>query len=219
RSGRNMKIQKLETFANQFVGFVRVTTDEGDEGWGQVSTYNADITCDIFHRQVARWALGADALDIGHLVAAIPEREHKFPGSYLIVPLIRSTVGPDARLLVDANSCYTPKKAIEVGRFLEDYGICHFEEPCPYWEYGWTKEVTDALAIDVTGGEQDCELALWRLMIETRVVDVVQPDICYLGGLTRTLKVTQMAKEAGLTVTPHSANLSLVTVFTLHMMG
>jgi L-alanine-DL-glutamate epimerase-like enolase superfamily enzyme len=302
-----MKIGRLETFCNQFVGFVRVTTDEGDEGWGQVSTYNADITCEIFHRQVARWALGADAVDISDLVATIPEREHKFPGSYLmraltgldtalwdlrgklegksvcellggaprpfpiyassmkrgeitpedeakrfiklrdecgydafkfrvgkecghdedewpgrtnaIVPLIRKTLGPDARLLVDANSCYTPKKAIEVGRFLEDHGICHFEEPCPYWEYAWTKEVTDALALDVTGGEQDCDLALWRLMIDMGAVDVAQPDICYLGGLTRTLKVAEIARKAGLKVTPHSANLSLVTVFTLHMMG
>ena len=302
-----MKIKKLETFSNQFVGFVRVTTEEGDEGWGQVSTYNADITCEIFHRQVARWALGADALDIEHLVTTIPEREHKFPGSYMmraltgldtalwdlrgklegksvcallggsprpfpvyassmkrgeitpedeakrfvklrdafgydtfkfrvgkecghdedewpgrtdtIVPLIRKTLGPEARLLVDANSCYTPKKAIEVGRMLEHYGISHFEEPCPYWEYSWTKQVTDALTLDVTGGEQDCELALWRFMIDMRAVDVVQPDICYLGGLTRTLKVAQMAKDAGLKVTPHSANLSLVTVFTLHLMG
>ena len=34
-----MKIARLETFANPFVGFVRVTTDTGDEGWGQLSTY------------------------------------------------------------------------------------------------------------------------------------------------------------------------------------
>jgi hypothetical protein len=45
-----MKIQKLETFCNEFVGFVRVTTETGKQGWGQVSTYNADITCEIFHR-------------------------------------------------------------------------------------------------------------------------------------------------------------------------
>ena len=45
-----LKIRKLETFCNEFVGFVRVTTDTGDQGWGQVSTYNADITCEIFHR-------------------------------------------------------------------------------------------------------------------------------------------------------------------------
>ena len=56
-------------------------------------------------------------------------------------------------------------------------------------------------------------------MIDMRAVDVVQPDVCYIGGINRTLRVAQMAKEAGLTVTPHSANLSLVTVFTLHLMG
>lgn len=302
-----MKIKALETFSNQQVGFVRVTTSDGRQGWGQVSTYNADITCTIFHRQVARYALGADALDIESLVTTIPEREHKFPGSYVmraltgldtalwdlrgkiegksvcallggtprpfpvyassmkraeitpkeeaarfiklrdefgytafkfrvgkecghdqdewpgrtdeIVPLIRKTLGPDATLLVDGNSCYTPKKAIEIGRMLEDNGICHFEEPCPYWEYHWTKEVKEALGLDVTGGEQDCDLALWRFMIDLQAVDVAQPDVCYMGGINRTLKVAKMAQAAGLPVTPHSANQSLVTVFTLHLMG
>ena len=56
-------------------------------------------------------------------------------------------------------------------------------------------------------------------MIEMRAVDVVQPDVCYLGGLTRTLRVVPWRRRAGLPVTPHSANLSLVTVFTLHLMG
>jgi L-alanine-DL-glutamate epimerase-like enolase superfamily enzyme len=48
---------------------------------------------------------------------------------------------------------------------------------------------------------------------------VVQPDICYLGGLTRTLKVVEPARAAGLACTPHSANLSLVTVFALHLLA
>src|SRR5579862_2910463 len=77
-----MKIASLETFADQFVCFVRVTSDSGAVGWGQTSTYNADITATIFHRQVAPWALGADALAIEALVSRIEEREHKFPGSY-----------------------------------------------------------------------------------------------------------------------------------------
>jgi L-alanine-DL-glutamate epimerase-like enolase superfamily enzyme len=302
-----MKIKKLETFTNPSVGFVKVTTDEGQEGWGQVSNYNSDITCQIFHRQVARYALGQDALDIESLVTLIPEREHKFPGSYLmraltgldtalwdlrgklegksvcellggkprpfpvyassmkrgeitpeaeaerlkrlqgefgytafkfrvgkecghdedewpgrtdaIVPQVRKALGDQATLLVDGNSGYTPKKAIEVGKMLQDHGVVHFEEPCPYWEYHWTREVKEALDLDVTGGEQDCDLALWRFAIDMRAVDVVQPDVCYLGGINRTLKVVEMAKQAGIPVTPHSANLSMVTVFTLHLMG
>ena len=300
-----MKIKKLETFCNEFVGFVRATSDTGHQGWGQVSTYNADITCEIFHRQVARHALGTDALDFADTLEIIGEREHKYPGSYLrramtgldtalldlrgkleekpvtvllggtpgklrayassmkrditpkdeakrlrklrdekgfdafkwrvgaecgrdkdewpgrteeIVPTVSRALGDGVAKLVDANSCYTPKRAIEVGRLLEAEGIGHFEEPCPYWEFAWTKEVTDALSIDVTGGEQDCEFTAWQTMIDMRAVDVVQPDVMYLGGMLRTLHVCKRAEKAGLPVTPHAANLSLVTMCTMHLL-
>ena len=136
-----------------------------------------------------------------------------------IVPSIRKALGDEIDLLVDGNSAYTPEKAIMVGHLLEDNKICHFEEPCPYWELEWTKKVTDSLKLDVTGGEQDCDLATWARLIGMHAVNVIQPDVCYLGGLTRTLKVVEMANQAGLICTPHSANLSMVTVFTLHMMG
>ena len=45
----------------------------------------------------------------------------------------------------------------------------------------------------MTGGEQDCELTVWRRMIGMRAVDVVQPDVLYLGGIARTLRVARMA--------------------------
>jgi L-alanine-DL-glutamate epimerase-like enolase superfamily enzyme len=300
-----MKIRRLETFCNRFLGFVRVTAEDGSIGWGQLSTYNADITAQVFHRQVAPWALGRDAAGIAALVDGIPEREHKFPGSYLcramagldtalwdwrgrregkpvaallggsagslrayassmrrditpaeeaarfrrlrdehgydafkfrvgsecghdrdewpgrteaIVPEIRRVLGPDVDLLVDANSCYSPARAIEVGRLLEDHGVCHFEEPCPYWEFDQTRQVREALALDVTGGEQDWDLQHWRRMIDTRVVDVIQPDVLYLGGIVRTLRVAALGAAAGLSCTPHSANLSMVTLFTMHLL-
>ena len=101
---------------------------------------------------------------------------------------------------------------------LQDNGISHYEEPCPYWEYEQTKEVTEALDIDVSGGEQDCSLPDWRRMIDGRVVDIIQPDVCYLGGLTRTLRATKMAEAAGLPCTPHCANLTMVTLFTMHLL-
>src|SRR5207245_6759854 len=69
------------------------------------------------------------------------------------------------------------------------------------------------------GGEQDNDLAQWRRMIRMKAVGIVQPDICYIGGLTRALRVAQRAAEAKLLCVPHSANLSLVTLFTLHLMA
>ncbi len=78
-----MKIRKLETFTNEFVGFVRVTAEDGSTGWGQLSTYNADITAAVFHRQVAPWALGRGIMDLDDMVGEIARREHKFNCSYL----------------------------------------------------------------------------------------------------------------------------------------
>ena len=228
-----MKIKRIETFTTPDVGFVRVTNEDGAQGWGQVSTYQSDITCQVLHRQVAPWVLGqdtgtAESDDLDDLLDIVTEREHKFPGSYLrramggfdtalwdlrgklagkpvaallggsagtirayassmkrditpadeaermkrlageqgftafkvragkevgrdadewpgrteeIIPAMRKAMGPDADLLIDANSCYSPKRAIEVGRLLEGEGFGHFEEPCPYWELDQTKEV------------------------------------------------------------------------------
>lgn len=300
-----MKLLSIESFTNEFVGFVRVTAEDGLQGWGQVSTYHSDITCQILHRQVAPWVLGQDTSDLDDLLDVVTEREHKFPGSYLrramagldtaiwdlrgkrqgkpvaellggsaglvrayassmkrditpadeaarlkqqrdqygfdafkvragaevgrnrdewpgrteeIIPTVRKELGVDIDLLIDANSCYTPARAIEVGQLLQEHNYCHFEEPCPYWELEQTKQVTDALDLDVTGGEQDCDLPTWKRMIDIRAVDIVQPDILYLGGISRTLRVVAMAEAAGMKVTPHCANLSLVTLFTMHLL-
>ena len=301
-----MRIQRLETFANEFVCFVRLTAEDGAVGWGQCANYNADITAQVFHRQVAPWALGEDEADIAALVGRIEEKEHKFPGSYRaralagldtalwdlrgkragkpvvellggrpgrlrayassmkrdispadeaarlrrlreergftafkwrvgaecgrdvdewpgrteeIVPAVARALGDGVDTLVDANSGFSVSRAIEVGRLLEAEGIGHFEEPVPYWDLEATREVTEALGIDVAGGEQDWDLATWDRIIGMRAVDVVQPDVMYLGGLSRALKVAEMAATAGLPCTPHSANLSLVTITTMHLLG
>ncbi len=301
------RIARLETFSNRHVCFVRLTTDAGETGWGQCSTYNADITATIFHRQVAPWALGTDAFgDVLALVERIEEREHKFPGSYrcralagldtalwdlrgraedkpvvallggapgrlrayassmkrditpedeaarflrlrdaqgfdafkwrvgaecgrdvdewpgrteAVIPTVARALGDGCAKLVDGNSGFSAPRAIAVGRMLEAEGVGHFEEPCPYWKLAETKRVTDALSLEVTGGEQDWDLATWARMIEMRAVDVVQPDVMYMGGLARTLKVAEMAAAAGLPCTPHCANLSLVTVCAMHLLG
>ena len=78
-----MKITAIESFCNEFVGFVRVTVEDGSQGWGQLSTYHSDISAQVLHRQVAPWALGHDEADLDNLLDLITEREHKFPGSYL----------------------------------------------------------------------------------------------------------------------------------------
>lgn len=75
-----MKIKSIESFSNEFVGFVRVTAEDGSQGWGQLSTYHSDITAQVLHRQVAPWTVGQDMTDLDDLLDVVTEREHKFPG-------------------------------------------------------------------------------------------------------------------------------------------
>lgn len=129
---------------------------------------------------------------------SMPERTEK------LIPLARKTFGDDITLYADANGSYDHRRAAEIGQMLKDNGYSFFEEPCPFEQYEETKMVADALSIDVAGGEQDCNLGHFRVMIRERIVDVVQPDLMYNGGLIRALRVAQMAKKAAMNVTPHS---------------
>ena len=188
--------------------------------WGAtkgLTTYKVTIPAaltDVFgqtcgHDETLKFRVGSEC---GH------DRD-EWPGrTEAIVPTMRKALGPDAALLVDANSCYTPARAIEVGRLLEDHGVCHFEEPCPYWEFEQTREVREALSLDVAGGEQDWDMQHWKRMVAMKVVDVIQPDVLYMGGVVRTLRVAALGAAANLPCTPHSANLSLVTLFTMHLL-
>jgi L-alanine-DL-glutamate epimerase-like enolase superfamily enzyme len=191
---------------------------------GLIRAYASSMKRDITPKDEAarlkklRDTQGFDAFKV-RAGAEVGRNQDEWPGrTEEIIPTMRRELGNEVDLLIDANSCYSPDRAIEVGRILQDNGFCHYEEPCPYWELEQTKKVTDALTIDVTGGEQDCDLSTWKRMIEMRAVDIVQPDILYLGGISRTLRVVEMAQIAGLPVTPHCANMSLVTLFTMHLL-
>lgn len=298
------KVTSVETFSTQNISVVRIRTDDGLEGWGQVAPYNADITAAILHRQMAQHVLGVDPSDVDALVERCVIAAHKFPGSYTcravagidtalwdlaakragksvsallggtktripvygssmrrditpeaeaerlarlrdekgfgafkirvgnnfgndvdrwpgrteaVVPTVRKAIGDDVELLCDANSGFTPKRAIEVGRMLEDNRVGHFEEPVPYPELEWAAEVAAALDVPVSQGEQEVDLAQFRRMIRMGAADIVQPDVCYVGGISRARAVARMAEAAGLPCTPHAANRSMVTVFTIHL--
>ena len=301
-----LTITQVESWTQGSYGIVRITTNDGREGYGQLSSFEPDITATVLHRQVARQVLGSDPAQIDTLVDRVIDANMKFPWSYVcralsgvdtalwdlygkikgkpvcvllggqtdpfpvygssmrrdispedeaarlvrlrdergykafkvrlgvptghdrdatpgrtekLIPAVRKAVGDGIQLLADGNSCYTPPRAIEVGRRMEDNRYYWFEEPCPYWELEWTAEVAAALKMNVAGGEQDNDLAQWRRMIRLNAVDILQPDLCYIGGFTRAWRVAKLGQNAGKLVVPHSSHLSLVTLFSLHFMA
>jgi L-alanine-DL-glutamate epimerase-like enolase superfamily enzyme len=147
---------------------------------------------------------GAKAVKI-KLGARMSHNRDGYPGrSEAIIPHLRKVLPAGTTLHADANGSFDAKRAIEIGRLMEEHGYGFFEEPCPWQDYEATRAVADALTIPVAGGEQDSSLPQFASMLRHGVVDIVQPDILYNGGLIRSLRVAKMAEAHGRLIVPHS---------------
>ncbi|WP_165444941.1 mandelate racemase/muconate lactonizing enzyme family protein [Gracilibacillus phocaeensis] len=133
-----------------------------------------------------------------------------------VCELVRETLDDSTELFVDPNGAYNVDRAIELGHLFEELGYGYFEEPCPFWEMEKSAAVNKALKIPVAGGEQDYCLAQWKRIIEQEAVAIAQPDILYIGGLTRALRVADMTNEAGLLCTPHNGTFNMLQIFSIH---
>lgn len=128
---------------------------------------------------------------------SIPGRTEK------LIPLSRKFLGDKVAIHADSNSSYDARNGIRVGRLLEEIDAVYLEEPCPFDQLGETRKVTQSLDIPVAGGEQEFSEWRFKYAIRNRVVDIVQPDLQYYGGLIRSKRVAHMAETAGMPTTCH----------------
>jgi L-alanine-DL-glutamate epimerase-like enolase superfamily enzyme len=135
---------------------------------------------------------------------------------HALIRMTRKAFGDAVTLYADANGSYDVPKAIEIGRAMQAHGFRFYEEPVPFDFYQETRQVADALAIPIAGGEEEASLRHFRWMIETGVLQVVQPDLFYFGGVTRALRVARMAEVAGLECTPHMSGGGLGFLYAAH---
>jgi L-alanine-DL-glutamate epimerase-like enolase superfamily enzyme len=139
------------------------------------------------------------------------------PGrSEALIPLVRQAFGDQMTLYADSNSSYDVKNSVRIGRLMEEHGYAFFEEPCPFDHLWETKQVSDALAIPIAGGEQEFSMRRFRWTINHRGVDIVQPDLHYFGGFIRCTQVARMAADAGMDCTVHMSGSGLGYLYVLH---
>ncbi len=120
-----------------------------------------------------------------------------------LIPLVRRELGDDVTIYADANGSYDVEMAIRIGRLLEEHGTAFFEEPCPFDYYEETRAVADALDIPIAGGEEESSMRGMMWLLDHDVHQVIQPDLLYFGGLTRSIKVARMAASIGVDCTAH----------------
>jgi L-alanine-DL-glutamate epimerase-like enolase superfamily enzyme len=166
------------------------------------------------HAQALKIKVGGLMFETADLQALAPAgRTEK------IVPLIRRTFGDKMVLYADANGFYSVDEAVRVGKLLEEYRFGFFEEPVLFDWHEETKQVADALAIPIAGGEQEYSLHGFRWLIAHDGLQIVQPDTYYFGGMIRSMKVALMAKAFGKACTPHMSGGGLGYLYMVHFVS
>jgi len=119
------------------------------------------------------------------------------------VKAIREAIGDELCLMVDANHAYNASEAIQLAREIEPFNIYWFEEPVPPEDIEGYLEIKRNSNILIAGGECEYTRYGFRELINRRVVDILQPDLCAAGGFTEMTKIVAMASAANLPVVPH----------------
>ena len=102
---------------------------------------------------------------------------------------VRRGVGDGFDFMVDANHCYTTADAFYVGHALEALGAYWFEEPVAPEDIAGYAALREGLRVNIAGGEAEYSRWGWRALLEGRGLDIAQPEVCSLGGISEYLRV------------------------------
>ena len=120
-----------------------------------------------------------------------------------VIAAVREAIGPDRQLMIDGNHGYDVLEAVEVGKRAAEFKVDWFEEPVVPEQLDAYRAVRAGQPIPVAGGETWHSRWGMHEPIATRVVDIIQPDICGVGGFTEIRRVADMAALHGVRLVPH----------------
>jgi len=133
------------------------------------------------------------------------------------VKAIREAVGPDVDILIELHSSPGVTSAIQLGHALEELGCMFFEEGVHYLSVALQDKVSRNVRIPMAAGERLYTRWGYRQYFEQQVLDMIQPDLCLVGGLTEGKKVCDYANVYDITVQLHVCGSPISTAAALQL--
>ena len=136
-----------------------------------------------------------------------------------LVEAVRGAIGDETGLMVDANHAYTAREAVGIGRALERLDVAWFEEPVAPEDRQGYRDLCEALDLNIAGGEAEFTRWGFRDLIGGRCVDILQPEVCGLGGISEYLKVLALAQAHFVPVVNHVWGSAVAVGTNLHLLA
>lgn len=134
-----------------------------------------------------------------------------------LVATVRTSAGDDADVMVDLHGRTTSAMAIRIGHAIAPYDPWFLEEPCPPGDVDAMVEVARALPIPIATGERLVTRHEFRSHLERRACAVIQPNVCFCGGVSELRRIAAMAETHFVPVAPHNPSGPIATMVSMHL--
>ena len=130
---------------------------------------------------------------------------------------LRETVKPEYELAFDAHAkIFEPTQAVQLGNALAPYDPLFFEEPIRPENFEAWGELKRGLNCTLATGESLYSRFEFLRLLQVRGCDIIQPDICVVGGITEMLQINALAQAHMVSIAPHNPMGPLATAVNLH---
>ncbi len=133
------------------------------------------------------------------------------------VAAMRDAVGWEVEIGVDGHQRLYPQTAIKIARELEPLKILFFEEPVPSDNLDALAKVAANVRVPLATGERIYTKWGFRPLLERQIVDIIQPDVCHVGGILECRKIAAMAEAYDIPIAPHNPNGPVGMVAAIHV--
>jgi L-fuconate dehydratase len=123
--------------------------------------------------------------------------------------LVREKIGPQAKLMMDANQKWDVDEAIRRTRQLAEVGLWWMEEPTSPDDILGHARIRRETGVRIATGEHCQNRVMFKQLLQAQAIDVCQIDSCRLAGVNENLAVILMAAKFGVPVCPHAGGVGL----------
>lgn len=133
-----------------------------------------------------------------------------------LVKAIRSAVGDEIDIMIDAGQAWDLKGALRMAQVYEKYNVFWLEEPLHPNDLAGYRELSDRTNIYIAGGEQESGRQAFQRLLDEAHLDIIQPDLARCGGLTEGKKIAYAAYDRHKKVVPHAFKTGILVAASTH---
>jgi galactonate dehydratase len=131
--------------------------------------------------------------------------------------ILRETVKSEYEIAFDAHAkIFETSQAIQLGNALAPYDPMFFEEPIRPEKFEAWGELKRGLSCTLATGESLFSRFEFLRLLQVRGCDIIQPDVCVVGGLLEMRKIAALAEAHYVTIAPHNPMGPLATAVNVH---